>query len=1204
MATYVNDLRLKEIATGDESGTWGTSTNTNLELVAEAFSFGTEAITTNADTHTTTIADGATDPGRSIYLQYTGTLDSTCTITIGPNTVSKLWFIENATSGSQSIIIKQGSGATVTIRNGDVKAIYSDGAGSGGKMVDAFTDLHVNGLTSEVDGNTAALTVRSTDADANLGPQLTFDRLSSSPADGDITGKITFQAQNDASEDTVYSSIESSIVDASDGTEDGQLQINTKLAGTARSRMLLNSTETVFNDGSQDLDFRVETDTDANALFVQGNTNRVMLGFNANIAVAAINPHLSVVGTDNGSTSVGVVRYSADTGGPRLVLGKSRNGSIATGGGTIVQSGDTVGLIQFAADDGGDVATQAVQLLASVDGTPGTNDMPGRFVIKTTADGANSPTEHLRITDAGDIGIGDSAPSTKLHVTTSDQDDGITIECTNGGASAGPSLKLDRSSSGPADSDAIGEIEFSGRNDASQAVQYSKIFARADDVTDGEEDGELEIQTMLAGTAKSRVEFNRTETVFNEGSVDLDFRVESDGNANMLFVDGENDKVLIGTNTPVTTSTTAAFQVMGTTNNPSTISIGRFSDNANSPSLTFVKSRDASIGGNTIVASGDNLGSILFIGNDGVDSATSAARILGEVDGTPGANDMPGRLVFATTPDGSTALNEAMRINDSGDLLYNTTTDYGGKVNIARADNNTTLALVCTDSDAADGPILDFIRDTSSPATTDDIGLITFKSDDSAGNRDIYAQIEVFSPGVTSGSEQGRMILSTTDAGTSQSRIDMNTGETVFNNGSNDIDFRVESDGNTYALFVEGSSSNVGIGTSSPTRALSVFGDASGVISITSNSTDGISSLAFGDTADDNAGRVNYLNASDAMLFFTAATERMRIDSSGNVLVGTDSGDAFNTYAKLRMQNDNHAFLQIKANSAKQAGVLLGDTDDDFVGGMVYDNSDNSLQFTSGNAECLRIDSSGQILQGITTIPTGVQSSRQLISSSGTGAEIIAYREDNAIAVDDFVGAFLIGHDDNTATEDHFIGMWGTAASANGNMNLKFAAGKDRYEAGTSDMTISSAGDVSIANALSKGSGSFRIDHPLPAKSSTHHLVHSFVEGPQADLIYRGKVSLVGGSATVNVDTAAGMTEGTFEALCADVQCFTSNESGWAAVKGSVSGNTLTITAQDNTCTDTISWMVVGERKDQHMIDTNWTDTNGKVIVEPLKESN
>ena len=158
MATYVNDLRLKEIATGDESGSWGTSTNTNLELIAEAFSFGTEAITTNADTHTTTIADGSTDPGRSLFLKYTGTLDSTCTITIGPNTISKLWFIENATSGSQSIIIKQGSGATITIANGQTKAIYSDGAGSGGAMVDAFTDLSVPSFfvsgDLDVDGTT------------------------------------------------------------------------------------------------------------------------------------------------------------------------------------------------------------------------------------------------------------------------------------------------------------------------------------------------------------------------------------------------------------------------------------------------------------------------------------------------------------------------------------------------------------------------------------------------------------------------------------------------------------------------------------------------------------------------------------------------------------------------------------------------------------------------------------------------------------------------------------------------------------------------------------------------------------------------------------------------------------------------------------------------------------------------------------------
>ena len=148
MATYDNDLRLKEIATGDESGGWGTSTNTNLSLIADAFGYGSEAITTNADTHTTTIADFSADAGRALYLKYTGTLDSACTITLGPNTVSKVWIIENATSGSQNIIIKQGSGATVTIAADAVKVVYSDGGGSGAAVYDAFSDLALGGTPS------------------------------------------------------------------------------------------------------------------------------------------------------------------------------------------------------------------------------------------------------------------------------------------------------------------------------------------------------------------------------------------------------------------------------------------------------------------------------------------------------------------------------------------------------------------------------------------------------------------------------------------------------------------------------------------------------------------------------------------------------------------------------------------------------------------------------------------------------------------------------------------------------------------------------------------------------------------------------------------------------------------------------------------------------------------------------------------------
>ena len=159
-SSYVNDLRLNEMATGDASGTWGDTTNTNLELIGEALGFGTEGITTNADTHTSTVADGATDPVRAMYVKYTGTLDSACTITIAPNTINRMQFIENGTSGSQNIIISQGSGANVTIAPGNVKAVYLDGAGSGAAVTDAFASLSVgaiNDITSKAFGTSSIM---------------------------------------------------------------------------------------------------------------------------------------------------------------------------------------------------------------------------------------------------------------------------------------------------------------------------------------------------------------------------------------------------------------------------------------------------------------------------------------------------------------------------------------------------------------------------------------------------------------------------------------------------------------------------------------------------------------------------------------------------------------------------------------------------------------------------------------------------------------------------------------------------------------------------------------------------------------------------------------------------------------------------------------------------------------------------------------
>jgi hypothetical protein len=150
-STFVNNLRLEEMNTGEQSGQWGTKTNTNLELIGEALGFGTEAITTNADTHATTVADATSDAGRAMFIKYTGTLDSACTITISPNTMKRVHIIENGTSGSQNIIISQGSGANVTITPGTAKVLYLDGAGSGAAVVDAFAHLAAGDLTVDDD---------------------------------------------------------------------------------------------------------------------------------------------------------------------------------------------------------------------------------------------------------------------------------------------------------------------------------------------------------------------------------------------------------------------------------------------------------------------------------------------------------------------------------------------------------------------------------------------------------------------------------------------------------------------------------------------------------------------------------------------------------------------------------------------------------------------------------------------------------------------------------------------------------------------------------------------------------------------------------------------------------------------------------------------------------------------------------------------
>jgi len=397
-SSYVNNLRLEEIATGEQSGTWGDTTNTNLKIIGQAVAWGTRAIA-NASTDNITIGDGALDADRCLGLKLTGG-GQACTVTLLPNTSSKTWFMYNATAAALTFTC--GSGANVIIPAGQTKVIATDGLGSGGVVHDLLTAVNLAGITTvddlavtddlvvgddasvggilgvtgvltttaatvfnggfasnadstmgtnkklifrdsaihissvndgdlmivaddeiditstliDVNGNldvsgtalvtgvltTTAATVFnggfasnaastistadnldtlqliSTDADGNGGPNLRFYRNSGSPADNDLMAKVDFEGRNDNSQDVVYASIENYALDVSDGTEDGELTFYTMVAGTSRNRLDFTNTQTIFNESSVDVDFRVESNANINMLLVDAGGEVVTIG--------------------------------------------------------------------------------------------------------------------------------------------------------------------------------------------------------------------------------------------------------------------------------------------------------------------------------------------------------------------------------------------------------------------------------------------------------------------------------------------------------------------------------------------------------------------------------------------------------------------------------------------------------------------------------------------------------------------------------------------------------------------------------------------------------------------------------------------------------------------------------------------------------------------------------------------------------------
>jgi hypothetical protein len=271
-------------------------------------------------------------------------------------------------------------------------------------------------------------------------------------------------------------------------------------------------------------------------------------------------------------------------------------------------------------------------------------------------------------------------------ISTADVNPQLTIISTEAGGDQAPLIDLYRNSSTPADGDVLGQINYYGENSADEKITYVRTRAGISDVTDGDEGSTYTITSYTAGSQYGRLNIQETETVFNENSADLDFRVESNDNANMFVVDGGANKVGIGNAAPANT-----LDISDTAATDKSLRLGQSGGTENA---------NATIA----ISSGGTGNAMIRFDYEGTD--TDRARI--------GVTTSGQALQFFTAGD-----NERMRI------------DNAGKVGIGTATPQTTLHVEGT------APIIR-ISDSNSASEDEAVSKIQFYD---RNNTDLNAEI-------------------------------------------------------------------------------------------------------------------------------------------------------------------------------------------------------------------------------------------------------------------------------------------------------------------------------------------------------------------------------------------------------------------------------------------------------------------------------
>ena len=341
-------------------------------------------------------------------------------------------------------------------------------------------------------------------------------------------------------------------------------------------------------------------------------------------------------------------------------------------------------------------------------------------VIPSAADDANA-FEVSKNDGTAVFTVNTSSPGFSLAgnatITTTDNSDNIALVSTDADANSGPNLNLYRNSGSPADNDFLGNIKFNGRNDNSQDVQYAEIEVYATDVSDDSESGLFNLNLMTGGTNRTYMQLQSDEVVFNEDSADIDFRVESDSNTHMLFVDSGNNRVGIGENNPdenlhIKSDASAAttLKIEATTN-------GQRADIALYGTYT---GSDADFAEILFVNSGDSVGAI----QAGRDGANDAGNIKFTTQATGGGMTEKIRI----TSEGRVIQKNTSLANSCFDIVNGSSSGYGLYI---KAGNGSNYSLSVNDYNANN--LLSITSGASGTATF--AGKIDFSGKPNIGNR-------------------------------------------------------------------------------------------------------------------------------------------------------------------------------------------------------------------------------------------------------------------------------------------------------------------------------------------------------------------------------------------------------------------------------------------------------------------------------------